>query len=179
MFENAKETVAPGDKLQVSVKGRNEEGYYELSRLRVEQPKDWAALEKAFEEKSVIVGTVTAVVKGGLSVDVGVRAFMPGSRSGARDAAEMENLVGQEIRCRIIKLDATEEDVVVDRRAIAEEEDRSTRNAATRRSAKAISSPARYAASRTTERSSTSAESTVCCISVTLPGAESKNQPMS
>jgi small subunit ribosomal protein S1 len=127
LFENTKETVAPGDKLQVSVKGRNEEGYYELSRLRVEQPKDWTALEKAFEEKSVIVGTVTAVVKGGLSIDVGVRAFMPGSRSGARDAAEMENLVGQEIRCRIIKLDATEEDVVVDRRAVAEEEDRSTK----------------------------------------------------
>jgi small subunit ribosomal protein S1 len=109
------------------VKGRNEEGYYELSRLRVETPKDWTALEKAFEDKSTIVGTVTAVVKGGLSVDIGVRAFMPGSRSGAREAAEMEGLVGQEIRCRIIKLDATEEDVVVDRRAVAEEEDRSTK----------------------------------------------------
>jgi small subunit ribosomal protein S1 len=127
LFESAKETVAPGDKLQVSVKGRNEEGYYELSRLRVEQPKDWTALEKAFEDKAIIVGTVTGVVKGGLTVDVGVRAFMPGSRSGARDAAEMEALVGQEIRCRIIKLDATEEDVVVDRRAVAEEEDRSTK----------------------------------------------------
>jgi len=64
------------------------------------------------------------VVKGGLSVDVGVRAFMPASRSGTRDAAEMEKLVGQEIRCRITKLDVTEEDVVVDRRAIAEEEER-------------------------------------------------------
>jgi small subunit ribosomal protein S1 len=127
LFENEKEPVKPGDKLQVSVKGRNEEGYYELSRLRVEQPKDWTALEQAFTDKAVIVGTVTAVVKGGLSVDVGVRAFMPGSRSGARDAAEMEKLVGQEIRCRIIKLDAAEEDVVIDRRAVAEEEDRSTR----------------------------------------------------
>jgi small subunit ribosomal protein S1 len=127
LFESAKETVTPGDKLQVSVKGRNEEGYYELSRLRVEQPKDWSALEQAFADKAIIVGTVTAVVKGGLSIDVGVRAFMPGSRSGARDAAEMERLVGQEIRCRIIKLDATEEDVVVDRRAVAEEDDRSTR----------------------------------------------------
>jgi small subunit ribosomal protein S1 len=127
LFENAQETVAPGTKLLVSVKGRNEEGYYELSRLRVETPKDWTALEQAFADKAVIVGTVTAVVKGGLSVDIGVRAFMPGSRSGARDAAEMEKLVGQEIRCRIIKLDATEEDVVVDRRAVSEEEDRSTK----------------------------------------------------
>ena len=67
------------------------------------------------------------MVKGGLSVDVGVRAFMPGSRSGARDAAEMEKLVGQEIRCRIIKLDAAEEDVVVDRRAVSEEEERSVK----------------------------------------------------
>jgi small subunit ribosomal protein S1 len=125
LFE--KETVEPGSKLQVSVKGRNEEGYYELSRLRVEQPKDWTALERAFEDKAVIVGTVTGVVKGGLTVDVGVRAFMPGSRSGARDAGEMERLVGQEIRCRIIKLDSAEEDVVVDRRAVAEEEDRTTK----------------------------------------------------
>jgi small subunit ribosomal protein S1 len=125
LFEGAKEKVEPGSQLQVSVKGRNEEGYYELSRLRVEQPKDWSALERAFEDKTIIVGTVTGVVKGGLTVDVGVRAFMPGSRSGARDAGEMESLVGQEIRCRIIKLDAAEEDVVVDRRAVAEEEGRS------------------------------------------------------
>jgi small subunit ribosomal protein S1 len=73
------------------------------------------------------VGTVTGVIKGGLSVDVGVRAFMPASRSGARDAAEMEKLVEQEILCRIIKLDVTEEDVVVDRRAVAEEEERSVK----------------------------------------------------
>jgi small subunit ribosomal protein S1 len=125
LFE--KETVAPGDKVQVSVKGRNEEGYYELSRMRVETPKDWSSLEQAFADKAVIVGTVTGAVKGGLTVDVGVRAFMPGSRSGARDAAEMEKLVGQEIRCRIIKLDAAEEDVVVDRRGVSEEEDRSTK----------------------------------------------------
>jgi small subunit ribosomal protein S1 len=73
--------------------------------------------------KTTIVGTVIGVVKGGLSVDVGVRAFMPASRSGARDAAEMDTLVEQEIRCRIIKLDAAEEDVVVDRRVVAEEEE--------------------------------------------------------
>ena len=127
LFQSAGETVEVGTKLLVSVKGRNEEGYYELSRMRVEQPKDWSALEKAFEDKSVIVGTVTGVVKGGLTVDVGVRAFMPGSRSGAKDAADMEKLVGQEIRCRIIKLDVAEEDLVVDRRAVAEEEDRSTK----------------------------------------------------
>ena len=127
-FQNAGKTVKAGDKLAVSIKGRDPEGYYELSLGRIEQPKDWAALERAFAEKATIVGTVTAVVKGGLSVDVGVRAFMPASRSGARDGAEMEKLVEQEIRCRITKLDATEEDVVVDRRVIAEEEERATKD---------------------------------------------------
>src|SRR5580658_2851240 len=125
--ETAKPAVKKGDKLLVSVKGRDPEGYYQLTRAKVERPKDWSALEKAFADKATIVGTVTGVIKGGLSVDVGVRAFMPASRSGARDAAEMEKMVEQEILCRIIKLDVTEEDVVVDRRAVAEEEERSVK----------------------------------------------------
>jgi small subunit ribosomal protein S1 len=123
-FQSAGETVKPGDKLLITIKGRDPEGYYELSRARVERPKDWSSLERAFAEKATIEGTVTGVVKGGLSVDIGVRAFMPASRSGVRDAAEMENLVGQEIRCIIIELDVTEEDVVVDHRAVAEQEER-------------------------------------------------------
>jgi small subunit ribosomal protein S1 len=126
-FQSANEAVKAGDKFLVAVKGRDAEGYYELSRFKVEQPRDWSALERAFADKIAIAGTVTGVVKGGLSVDVGVRAFMPASRSGARDAADLEKLVGQQIRCRIIKLEATEEDVVVDRRVLSEEEERSTK----------------------------------------------------
>ncbi len=122
------QTLKPGDKALVTVKGRDLDGYYELSRFKVERPMDWSALEKAFAEKSSVLGTVTAVVKGGFSVDVGVRAFMPASRSGVREAAEMENLVSQEIRCRIIKLDVTDEDVVVDRRVVAEEEERASKD---------------------------------------------------
>jgi small subunit ribosomal protein S1 len=127
VFQSAGETPKPGDKIPVSIKGRDPEGYYELSRLKVERPKDWSSLEKAFADKAAIAGVVSAVIKGGLSVDVGVRAFMPASRSGARDAAEMEKLVGQEIRCRIIKLDVADEDVVVDRRAVLEEDERAAK----------------------------------------------------
>lgn len=123
----ANEEVKPGDKLAVSVKGRDADGYYELSRFRTALPKDWTALEQAFAEKTTIMGTVTAVIKGGLSVDVGVRAFMPASRSGTREAGELEKLVGEEIRCRIIKLDVADEDVVVDRRVVLEEEERATK----------------------------------------------------
>jgi small subunit ribosomal protein S1 len=127
-FQNAGQSVKRGDKFPVSIKGRDAEGYYELSRLKVERPKDWSALEKAFAEKSPIAGVISAVIKGGVSVDVGVRAFMPASRSGAKDAAELEKLIGQEIRCRIIKLDVADEDVVVDRRVVLEEEERASKD---------------------------------------------------
>jgi len=116
-------TVNIGDKLNVTIKGRDPEGYYQLTRGKVARVTDWDSLQKAFDEKATIVGTVTGVIKGGLSVDVGVRAFMPASRSGTHDAAELAKLVEQEIRCRIIKLDVDDEDVVVDRRVIAEDEE--------------------------------------------------------
>ena len=121
-FDDNAESVQPGDRILVSVKGRNEEGYYSLSRQKIAKVTDWASLEEAFAQKSPVAGVVTAVVKGGVTVDIGVRAFMPASRTGTRDAQEMEQLVGQEITCRITKLDVAEEDVVVDRRAILEEQ---------------------------------------------------------
>ncbi len=123
-FDNYAEDVKPGDTFPVSVTGRNEERYYTLSRFKVAQPRDWSALETAFAEKTAVVGTVTELIKGGVSVDIGVRAFMPASRSGTRDAAELEKLVGTEITCRITKLDVTDENVVVDRRAVLEEQAR-------------------------------------------------------
>ncbi len=108
-FDNNAEGVTPGQSFPV----------------KVAQPRDWSALEEAFAQKLAIVGTVTSVVKGGLNVDVGVRAFMPASRSGTRDAAELEKMVGQQITCRITKLDVTDENVVVDRRVVLEEQARS------------------------------------------------------
>ena len=119
-----------GDKVLVSIRGRDEQGNYMLSTIKVETPRDWSALETAFAEKKTIGGTVLEVVKGGLRVDVGVRAFMPASRSGARDQAEMEKLVGQQIECRITKLDTASEDVVVDRRVILEERERQAKEEA-------------------------------------------------
>ena len=123
-FGGEADAPSVGDKFSVSVKGRDIDGYYELSLFKVARPKDFTSLEEAFEQKETISGTVTGVVKGGLTVDIGMRAFMPASRSGVRDAAEMEKLVGQEIRCRITKLDVAEEDAVVDRRGVLEEEEK-------------------------------------------------------
>jgi small subunit ribosomal protein S1 len=116
-----------GESLRVTVTGRNPEGYYTLSRIKVARPKDWSSLEKAFEEKRTIGGVVSGLVKGGLTVDIGVRAFLPASRSGTKDAAELEKLIGQEISCKIIQLDVAEEDAVVDRRVVVEEEEKQAR----------------------------------------------------
>ena len=115
-------SVKRGDTFDVAITGFNPDGMATLSRVTGPRPRDWEGLTRAFENKEIIAGRVSAVVKGGLTVDVGTRAFMPASRSGVRDAGEMEKLVGQEIRCRIIKLDVDDEDVVVDRRSVMEED---------------------------------------------------------
>src|SRR6478609_5240833 len=125
--------LKPGIKVLVSIRGRDEHGTYLLSTIKVETPRDWSGLEAAFAEKRTIGGTVLEVVKGGLRVDVGVRAFMPASRSGVRELADLEKLVGQQIECRITKLNAAEEDVVVDRRVILEELERVNKEEAFKR----------------------------------------------
>ena len=123
--------VEPGDRVRVTVRGRNLDGYYELTRQRgASAPRDFSSLEEAFEAKGTVLGTVTGLVKGGLTVDIGMRAFLPSSRSGTRDAAELEALVGQEIRVRITELNleggerSSQPDAVVDRRGPLEEEPR-------------------------------------------------------
>ncbi|MGH9654442.1 MAG: S1 RNA-binding domain-containing protein [Bryobacteraceae bacterium] len=125
-LEKWRETEAgepePGASVAVSIGPRNAEGYYDLSTVKVEHPKDWAGLQKAQAEKRNIAGTVAEQIKGGFRVDIGVRAFMPASRSGVREMEQMAALVGQEIECRITKLDIEKEDVVVDRRVVLEEE---------------------------------------------------------
>ena len=133
-FAREEKAVEPGDKFRVIVKGRNLDGYYELTRQRNAAPKDFTSLEEAFEAKGTVMGTVTGVVKGGLTVDIGMRAFLPSSRSGTRDADELAKLVGQDIRVRITTLDLEggetgRPDAVVDRRSVLEEESRANADA--------------------------------------------------
>jgi len=115
-------TVKRGDTFDVAITGFNAEDMATLSRVTGPRPRDWEGLKRASDGGEIIAGRVTGMVKGGFTVDVGTRSFLPASRSGIRDAAEMEKLVGQEIRCRIIKLNEDEDDVVVDRRTVMEEE---------------------------------------------------------
>ena len=127
------QTLIPGATIHVCITGRTEDGYYSLSTIHVEQPKDFTALQAAFDEKHVISGTVTELVKGGLRVDVGVPAFLPASRSGIREMGEMSTLIGQTIECRVTKLDVSNPDrpdVVIDRRSVMEEQANAARDEA-------------------------------------------------
>ncbi len=120
-------SVHRGDTLDVAITGFNKEGMATLSRVKGPRPRDWEALKHAFENKEIVAGRVTGSIKGGFTVDLGTRAFLPASRSGARTPEDIQALVGQEIRVRIIKLDIDDEDVVVDRRSVMEDEARQMR----------------------------------------------------
>ena len=121
-------TVHKGSQLTLTIASRDEHGIYLLETLATptagkaqKAPKDWTALEDAFSENRIVRATVVEAVKGGLRIDIGMRGFLPGSRSGTRNEAEMLALIGQEIECRITKLDKEKEDIVVDRRSVLEE----------------------------------------------------------
>ena len=79
-------SVKMGDTFDVAITGFNNEGMAKLSRVVGPRPRDWDGLAHAFNKKEIVAGRVTGVVKGGLTVDVGGRAFLPASRSGIRDA---------------------------------------------------------------------------------------------
>ena len=129
-LESAKNPSAPdgnldlavGDSVQVSITGRSADGYLTLSRVIAERPRDWSQFEMAFQNGTAISGAVKEVVKGGLAVDMGARAFMPASRTGVRDSEDLKKLIGQEVRCRIIQLDVDDQNIIVDRRVVLEEE---------------------------------------------------------
>jgi len=118
-----------GDPLEVVVEGRDNEGSFKLSRFSPDRPRSVEDARAAFEEKLVVRGRVTGVVKGGLTVDIGMRAFLPQSRSGVRDASEMHKLVGQEIRARVARA-PEKNNVVLDRRSLLEEEHKVAEDAA-------------------------------------------------
>jgi len=120
---DGKPTVKPGDTIQVMVDRHAPpvEGYVMLSHKRAENREAWEALEKAFKETAVIQAKVTGVTKGGLNVDVGVPAFLPGSQVDVHPVHNLEQFVGQEIPVRIVKLNQRRGNVVVSRKAITEE----------------------------------------------------------
>ena len=102
--------------------GEQPEGYVLLSHTRAARLRIWDNLDKAYQEQLVVSGRVLGRVKGGLAVDVGIKAFMPGSQADPRPVHNLDALVGQDIPVKIIKLNRRRGNVVVSRKAAVEEE---------------------------------------------------------
>ncbi len=117
-------TVKPGDVVDVMVDRHAEpvEGYIMLSHERAARLRSWDTLETAFRDNLSVLGRVINRTKGGLSVDVGVIAFMPGSQVDVRPAHNPDVLIGQDIAVKIVKLNRRRGNVVVSRKAALEEE---------------------------------------------------------
>jgi small subunit ribosomal protein S1 len=116
-------TVRPGDVVDVMIDhGEQIEGYVLLSHSRAARLRVWDNLEKAYQEQLVISGRVLGRVKGGLAVDVGVKAFMPGSQADPRPVRNLDALAGQDVPVKIVKLNRRRGNVVVSRKLAVEEE---------------------------------------------------------
>jgi small subunit ribosomal protein S1 len=114
--------LEPGASVEVIVEGRDPEGSFKLSPFNPERPRNLDDARSAFQAGLILRGKVTGAVKGGLTVDVGMRGFIPVSKTGVRDPGELHKLVGQEIRCRIAREPgAGGKDLVLDRRSVVEQ----------------------------------------------------------
>ncbi len=116
-------SVHTGDVVEVMVEsGHTSEGYVLLSHEKAARLKVWDNLENALQQQLTISGLVVGRVKGGLSVDVGVRAFMPGSQVDARPMRNVEQFTGQNIPVKVVKLNRKRGNVVVSRKLAVLEE---------------------------------------------------------
>jgi small subunit ribosomal protein S1 len=116
-------TVAPGDVIEVQIESYDEaEGTFTVSHRKAVRRRAWEEIEAAFRDQANIRGRVIERTKGGLIVDVGARAFLPGSQADIRPLRNLESLIGEEITCKIIKLNKARNNLVVSRKAALEEE---------------------------------------------------------
>jgi small subunit ribosomal protein S1 len=121
--ENGEISVKPDDSVDVLIeKTEDREGYVVLSKEKAEKMKVWDEVERAYQERRVVTGRVIERVKGGLAVDIGVRAFLPGSQVDMRPVRNLDALRGQELRMRVIKVNKKRGNIVLSRKAVLEEE---------------------------------------------------------
>jgi|KBSSwiStaDraftv2_1062776.scaffolds.fasta_scaffold19750_4 small subunit ribosomal protein S1 len=121
--ETGKVNIKVGDTVDVLLeKTEDKEGYVVLSKEKAEKMKVWDDVERAYQERRIVTGRVIERVKGGLAVDIGVRAFLPGSQVDLRPVRNLDSLRGQELRMRVIKVNKKRGNIVLSRKAVLEEE---------------------------------------------------------
>ena len=130
MSDDGNMTIEVGDTVDVLVETvEDEEGRVVLSKEKAERLKIWDEISKAYEEDQAVEGTIIARVKGGLSVDIGVKAFLPGSQVDLRPVRNLESLINVKASFKIIKFNKRRGNIVLSRRALLETERRRLRQA--------------------------------------------------
>jgi len=119
----------PGDPIDVVIEREEPEGGYLANYERAQRLRVWDTIEKAAADKTPIMGTVVSRVKGGVTVDIGLKAFLPGSQLEIRPVRNLDGYLGQQIEVRVIKLNKKRGNVVVSRKEILEEEQNAKRSA--------------------------------------------------
>ena len=112
----------PDAKIEVQRSGEHKDGYEIVSYQKVLRRRTWEKIDAVFKAKETITGKVVDRIKGGLVVDIGVRAFLPGSQYDLRPTQNLDELLGTEVQVRVTKLNRRRGNVVVSRRALLEEE---------------------------------------------------------
>ncbi len=127
MVEGAR-NVQVGQDVQVYIdKIENENGMIVLSKDKADMLRAWDDISRAAENEEVIEGTIIAKVKGGLSVDIGVKAFLPGSQIDLRPVRNMDQYIGKTYKFKVIKFNKRRGNIVLSRRALLEQERESLR----------------------------------------------------
>lgn len=115
--------VRENDQVEVLLERReDEDGLVVLSKSKADQARVWDTIGKAYENNQLMEGKVISRIKGGLSVDIGVRAFLPGSQIDLHPVRDMDKLIGQVYKFKILKYNKKRGNIVISRRAILEEE---------------------------------------------------------
>ena len=115
--------IQAGDVVDVLLENtENRDGFIVLSREKAERRKIWDDIECAYKDKLIITGRVIERVKGGLAVDIGVRAFLPGSQIDLHPIRNLDSLRGRELRMRVIKVNKRRGNIVLSRKSVLEDE---------------------------------------------------------
>ena len=127
-FSNNGQDLSVGDEVEVFLeRSEDNEGNVVLSKEKANKIKLWDELVTKYEAEEIIEGTITAKAKGGLTVDIGLKAFLPGSQIDLRPIRNLEKLIGEVFQMRIIKMNKKRGNIVLSRRAILEEQRMSSR----------------------------------------------------
>ena len=127
-FPNNGQDMSVGDEVEVFLeRSEDNDGNVVLSKEKANKIKLWDELVSKYEAEEIIDGTIIAKAKGGLTVDIGLKAFLPGSQIDLRPIRNLEKLIGEVFQMRIIKMNKKRGNIVLSRRALLEEKRQNSR----------------------------------------------------